>query len=57
MSDTKTKLMFTDQYKLFQQVDEEFYHVVEWITASFTEEQWTSLTDQERRTKLEEYLG
>lgn len=57
MSDTKTKLMFTDTYKLFQQVDEEFYHVVEWITASFTEEQWTSLSDQERRTKLEEYLG
>jgi hypothetical protein len=57
MGDAKTKLMFTDTNELFRQLDEEFYCVIEWIITNFTEEQWTSMNDQVRRAKLEEYFG
>lgn len=57
MGQKKVDTMFTDP-KLFREwIDEEYYAVTEWITSTFSQEQWTALDDQERRHQIENYFN
>ena len=52
----KAKLIFKDTKKFREQLDEEFYPILNKIVETFTEEEYLNLTEQERRKWIEEYF-
>lgn len=57
MSKGKVEQMFTNKQEFLKTLDEEFYDIVEFIVESYTLEEWTAKTDQERRSIIEEYFN
>ena len=56
MSAKKVEQMFNEKEEFLKSIDEEFYHVVHYITRWFTVERWTAYTDAERRAVIEMYF-
>lgn len=56
MGESKVSFMFENIEKFRETIDEEFYSVVEYITQSFSMEDWQSYSDQQRRNIIEEYF-
>lgn len=52
----KAKRIFKDTKKFREQIDEEFYGVLDRIVDTFTEEEYLNLTEQQRRRWIEEYF-
>ena len=53
---SKAKRIFKDTKKFREQLDEEFYPILDKIVDTFTEEEYLNLTEQERRKWIEEYF-
>lgn len=56
MGEGKVDLLFDDTDELKKSIDEEFYGLLDWITKTFTKDQWKSRTDQSRRQAIEGYF-
>lgn len=56
MGSLKVVQMFTDKEALMSTCDEEFYGVIDKITAYHTLESWGAMDDQERRHYIENYF-
>ncbi|QHZ59993.1 hypothetical protein PJKIFABJ_00038 [Pseudomonas phage PE09] len=56
MGAKKVDQMFNEKSEFLKTIDEEFYHVVHYITRWFTVERWTAYTDAERRAVIEMYF-
>ena len=52
----KAKRIFKDTNKFREQLDEEFYPLLDKILDTFTEEEYLNLTEQQRRKWIEEYF-
>lgn len=47
-----------DSYEIAKQrVDEEYYGLLEWIRVTYTKEDWSSMSSQERRVLIEDYFS
>jgi len=53
---SKAKRIFDDTEKFREQLDEEFYPILNKIIDSFTQEEYLNLTEQQRRKWIEEYF-
>ncbi len=53
---SKAKRIFKDTKSFREQLDEEFYEVLDKIIDTFTEEEYLNLTEQQRRKWIEEYF-
>ncbi|QNO00747.1 RNA ligase [Pseudomonas phage phiPsa397] len=56
MGAKKVDQMFNDKSEFLKTIDEEFYHVVHYITRWHHVEGWTAKTDAERRAVIEMYF-
>lgn len=52
----KWDLIFDDPKTAKKRVDEEFYSLIDWIRWAYTKDEWSGLTSQERREKIEFYF-
>ncbi|MNF53279.1 RNA ligase [compost metagenome] len=57
MGKGKVENMFDDTKTFLRTIDEEFYGIVEYITQGFSKEVWLSFTDQQRRSRIEDYFN
>ena len=56
MGRNSVNTMYDHPQKFLQRLDEEFYDLFRWILDNYSKEQWAALSEQERRTVLEEYF-
>lgn len=56
MGQKKVTAMYEDREEFFKTIDEEFYGVVAYITMNWKVEDWSALTDQQRRAIIEDYF-
>lgn len=57
MSKKKVEQIFDGSEQLRQQLDEEYYPLLDYILETFDKEVWLAYNEQQRRTLIEEYLG
>lgn len=57
MSDKNVDILFDNPSKIKEMLDEEFWNVAEFITQKFSKDEWKQMTDQDRRTVIEEYFS
>lgn len=56
MGQKKVTAMFEDKDEFIKTIDEEFYHVVDYITRSWDAETWQATTETDRRAVIEKYF-
>lgn len=56
MGAKKVDFMFDNKVELFKTIDEEFYGIVNYITSSWTAENWKLVSEVERRAVIEKYF-
>lgn len=56
MGAKKVDFMFDNKGELFKTIDEEFYGIVNYITNSWTAENWKLVSEVERRAVIEKYF-
>lgn len=55
--DNKWDMIWDNPKEAKKRIDEEYYHLLEWICVHYTKEKWSAIDSQDRRNILESYFS